>query len=260
MKLGVYQFASTNVVSDNLSIIGKAIAKASENAVKLLVFHKCALCGYPPIECQVEEITKENIDIALSNIAALVKKYKLFVAVGTVRFENDNRFNSMVLFDDSGNIMGYYDKKALWGWDTDHFVKGTNPGIFEIDGLKVGFRICFDVRFPEPFRELYKQNADVCFVSFSDTSNTPMLARYNVIKSHLITRAVENVITVISVNSISNFQTAPTAVFDCNGSVVEEAEPNAEQLLVYDFQKPEVTFGMKGRLVNNDYFLLIKSP
>lgn len=71
--------------------------------------------------------------------------------------------------------------------------------------------------------------------------------------------------TVVSVNSISNCQTAPTAVFDQNGVVKCEAETDSEQLLVYDFEKPEITFGERGRLENNDYFLkmereIVRSP
>jgi hypothetical protein len=61
--------------------------------------------------------------------------------------------------------------------------------------------------------------------------------------------------TVVSVNSLSRVPTAPTAVIDCNGEVVREADPRQEALLIHEFEKPEVTFGMKGRIVNSDVFL-----
>lgn len=252
---GVYQFASTNRIDDNLEIIKKAISQAAENNVRLLVFHECALTGYPPIETRIEDIIAETIEIALCKIAVLAKKYKMFVAVGTVRFENGSRYNSIVVINDNGETAGCYDKKALWGWDTTNFTRGIKSGIFDIDGVRVGFRICYDVRFPEPFRELYRKNTDICFVSFSDTSEISIPARYNLIKSHLITRAVENVMTIVSVNSITNFQTAPTAVFDCNGVVVKEADINVELLLFYNYVKPEVSFGMEGRIANSNLFL-----
>lgn len=102
---------------------------------------------------------------------------------------------------------------------------------------------------------MYKNKVDVCFVSFSDTSNHNDERRYNIIKSHLLTRAVENVMTVASVNSISRFQTAPTAIFNHNGSVIKEAERNKKELLVHDYIRPSISFGIKGRIENNDYFL-----
>lgn len=255
MKIGVYQFASTNKIESNLKIMSSATLQASKEQVRLLVFHECALCGYPPIESKIEEIHRQDIESALKRISLLAKRQKMFIALGTVRFEQEKRFNSIIVINDNGEIMGSYDKMALWGWDTNNFSRGINPGIFEIDGFKIGFRICFDIRFPEPFRELYKQNVDVCFVSFSDTSENAVPDRYNIIKSHLITRAVENVMTVISVNSITSFQTAPTAIFNINGGIVKEASVNVEQLLTYDYIKPEITFGTKGRIINNDYFI-----
>ena len=255
MKIGVYPFASTNNIADNLSKMSSAIDQAASEHVRLLVFHECALCGYPPVETSIDEIDNAEVESALARISALAEKHHMFIAVGTVRIEEGKRFNSIVLYDDGGRCKGHYDKMALWGWDQDNFERGTSPGLFEIDGIKVGFRICFDVRFPEPFRALYRQKADICFVCFSDTQAAPSPQRYQTIKAHLITRAMENVMTVVSVNSISNCQTAPTAVFDRNGAVKYEMDIGREQLLVYDFEKSEITFGERGRLVNNDYFL-----
>ena len=60
----------------------------------------------------------------------------------------------------------FYDKRALWGWDRDNFTEGQNEGIFEIGGITIGVRICFEIRFPEYFRELYKQRTDLNVVLF----------------------------------------------------------------------------------------------
>lgn len=255
MKVGVYPFKSTENIENNLAVIEKAIRIGAEKGIRLLVFHECALCGYPPIETSIECILKENIDRALNRIAVLAKEFKMFIAVGTIRFQEEKRYNSMVLFNDYGNQIGTYDKTALWGWDCSNFHRGNQPGVFEIDGVKVGFRICFDVRFPETFRMLYKRKVELCFVLFSDTDNRENLIRYQLISSFLATRAMENLMTIISVNSIYNFQTAPTAVFDVNGNKLKETPLNGEVLLTYDYEPPEMSFGMRGRVINNTYFL-----
>lgn len=75
--------------------------------------------------------------------------------------------------------------------------------------------------------------------------------RHNIIQSHLVTRAIENVMTILSVNSISDYQTAPTAVFNQNGFMIDEAPLNEEYLLVYDYEVPKVGFGEKGRIENS---------
>ena len=96
-----------------------------------------------------------------------------------------------------------YSKRALWSWDAKNFNPGINGGIYTIDELKIGTRICYEVRFPEYFRELFKECVQIAFVSFCDISSEPDPRRYEIIKSHLVTRAVENAMYVISVNSIA---------------------------------------------------------
>ena len=111
------------------------------------------------------------------------------------------------------------------------------------------------MRFSECFRELYKDDVKICFVSFSDVSDKDNPERFDLIKSHLQTRAVENIMTVISVNSISKFQTVPTAVIDHNGYLILEAPRNEEYLIIHDYTEPKLSFGIEGRKKNNDLLL-----
>ncbi|MCR4566517.1 MAG: hypothetical protein K5769_00495 [Pseudobutyrivibrio sp.] len=48
MRLAAYQFATSGNCNHNLEIIKKAIVRASENKVDLIIFPECALTGYPP--------------------------------------------------------------------------------------------------------------------------------------------------------------------------------------------------------------------
>ena len=69
----------------------------------------------------------------------------------------------------------------MGGWDKDNFTKGSNNGIFEMEGIKFGIRICFEIRFPEFFRELYKRNTDINLVLFYDVADIDDNERYNMI-------------------------------------------------------------------------------
>lgn len=249
MKVGVFQFSSSDDISKNHKKIKDAISMASQNKVRLLVFQECATCGYPPVEIpSIEKINFEILDSYLTEIKQLASEYNMYIALGTIRKENSKHYNSIQLISPNGELIGNYDKRALWGWDLDNFEQGHTLGIYQIDDVKVGFRICFEVRFPEYFRELFKENVELCFVSFCDVLNEDSIERYNLIKAHLMTRAVENVMTVISVNSTSHYQTAPTSVIDINGSIISEAPRNQDHLMVYDYTPPVIGFGQKGRL------------
>lgn len=248
MKAGVFQFAGSGDIQANCRAIIRGMQLAADTGVRLLVFQECALCGYPPVETDIGGIDYAVLETCLDEIKAQAKALGLYIALGTIQKEANKRYNSILLLSPEGTATGRYDKRALWGWDTENFQKGASLGIFEIEGIKVGFRICFEVRFPEYFRELFIRQCDLCFVSFCDVSETPSQERYDTIKAHLITRAVENAMPIISVNSCSHCQTAPTAVFDENGCVIKEAPPNEECMLVYEFEKPALGYGAKGRV------------
>lgn len=252
MKVGVFQFHGSDSISDNHEAIIRAIINASQSKVRLLVFQECATCGYPPVETPtIEKINFEILNSYFQEIKQLAKNHDMYIVLGTVRKQISKYYNSLQLIDPNGEIIGNYDKRALWGYDLNNFTKGEALGIYQIDDVKIGFRICFEIRFPEYFRELFKSNVQLCFVSFCDVSEQDSIERYNIIKSHLVTRAVENVMTIISVNSISNFQTAPTAVIDSNGQVVNEAPRNQEYLIVYDYNNPTISYGAEGRIQNS---------
>lgn len=252
MRVGVFQFRGSDSIPDNHEAIKRAITEAARNKVRLLVFQECAASGYPPVETPaVERIDFECLSSYFEDIRQLAGKYDMYIALGTVRKHSSRVYNSIRLIGPDGELVGDYDKRALWGWDLDNFTKGETAGIYEIDGIMTGFRICFEVRFPEYFRELFRSSVQVCFVSFCDVLEQDSKERYDIIKAHLVTRAVENVMTVVSVNSISRHQTAPTAVIDPDGRIVSEAPRNQEYLLIYDYEPPEVGYGAKGRIQNS---------
>jgi predicted amidohydrolase len=94
---------------------------------------------------------------------------------------------------------------------------------------------------------LWEAGVSLCFVSFCDVSEEADDERYGILKSHLITRAAENVMTVVSVNSVSSHQTAPTGVFSPDGRVIETATDGEESLLLYEYEKAKNSFSGDGR-------------
>lgn len=256
MKVGVFQFPSSSDINENYKYIAKAITEAAKNQVRILVFHECAACGYPPVETpEIKNIDYELLGSVIKKIQLLAKENDMYIALGTIRKESSEYYNSIVLINPEGNIMGDYDKRILWGWDLDNYTKGSKQGVFQIDNIKVGFRICYEVKFPESFRELFKSDVELCFVSFCDVLENDLIERYNIIKAALVTRALENTMNIVSVNSISKYQTAPTAVIDYNGVIIEEAPRNKEAMLIYDYKSPVINFKTMGQIQNSLDFL-----
>ena len=253
MRIGAYQFSVTSNVNDNMKTIKKAIVLAADKSVRLLIFPECSLTGYPPLTIQsCENIDFTYVEQCFYELQQLSIKYDMFIIIGSITMDDGKYFNSALIFSPDGYKIRPYHKRALWGWDRENFTMGSNIGILKIDKFKIGIRICFEVRFPEYFRELYESDTDFNVVIFYDVSNNDDIERYELIKSHLRTRAVENVSTIVSVNTIKPYQTAPTAVIDSSGKVMIELPRNTESLLVYNFESSTLSFSEQGRKIISD--------
>ena len=255
MRLGAYQFPGGGNLERNFAHVLGGIKRAAEENDRFLAFHECALTGYPPLETTVDSIDFEAASRCLEEVRALSVRHGMYIALGTAERRGKNIYNTVRVFAPDAEPYVPYDKRALWGWDRENFYPGGGGGLFEADGVRIGVRICFEVRFPEYFRELYQAGAGLCVVSFCDLSREDDRERYCLIRAHLQTRAVENVMPILAVNSCARYQTAPTAFFDRSGRVTAELERGREDLLIYDFIHQEENFGTRGRRTINELLL-----
>lgn len=250
MIIGAYQFPLCGNVLRNLEFIKTAITEAAAKRARLLLLPECALAGYPGEDPK----TIEGIDFAaaqdgICEIEALSAAYDISILCGTVERVGETCYNSALLFSPNKHVKTLYRKRALWGWDLDHFSPGADEsGIVEIDGFRIGVRICYEIRFPEYFRELFRQQTDCAVVLFCDQSYEDSKERYDLILSHLRTRAVENVFPLVCVNSCADFQTAPSAAIDEDGVLQCELPRHQAGLLLFDLERKEtLSFSAQGR-------------
>ncbi len=157
MKMAAYQHQPGASIAGNCRSIVTAIESAADQGARLLMTQECALCGYPPEELQsVAALDFAALDAAVGEIRTAAMRCNIHVGLGDLRQANGKRYNTIPFIGPDGAMQPPYDKRALWGYDLDNFHPGNNSGIYTGDGLKSGIRICFEVRFSEYFRELFK--------------------------------------------------------------------------------------------------------
>ena len=255
MRIGAYQFAVSGNIENNYHRIQRGIQQAIQKDVELLVFPECALTGYPPRDIKnASDVDFDKLSIIYEELQNVSDAHLLHIMIGSIEEINGLCYNAALLFAPHQERVAYH-KRALWGWDKDNFCRGQKQGIFDINGWKIGVRICFEVRFPEFFRELYCENTDLNVIMFYDVSDKDDLDRYELIKAHIRTRAVENVTYTLAVDTCSSYQTAPTMLYDRSGYGLCELERNKEGLLIFDLSKEEMNFGEKGRKEVSDWLM-----
>ncbi len=108
--------------------------------------------GWAP-ECFQKNVKKN--EAALEFLSSIAKKYKVNIIGGSyIRETKDGYKNSCPIINRNGEVVAFYDKIHLYSPDGEAkaVTAGNTPLIVDIEGLKIGLSICYDIRFPELFR------------------------------------------------------------------------------------------------------------
>lgn len=252
LTVGAFQFRGSGDPERNLAALERGMKEASKRGVRLLATQECALCGYPPNEVESPKaINWLGQAKALRELRELAGELHLFVVVGMATRSREGVRNSVRLVTPAGDIRAPYHKRALYGWDSDNFRRGAGAGgVHLVDGIRVGLRICYEVRFPEYFRELFNRRVELAVLSSADVGEVPQ--KYDVMRAHLVTRASENGMYVLAANSSSGPQLSPTCLIDPDGREVGRAPKNKEALMVGEVRVNSPPFGRRGRVQESE--------
>lgn len=117
----------------------------------------------PSFSASAETIEESKAVRMLKEIA---KKFHVNILGGSfVRKDGNNLYNTCPAINRAGEIVTLYDKNHLYSYNGDtensYITVGKNPIMVELDGLKIGITICYDIRFPEIYRAYRKAGADL---------------------------------------------------------------------------------------------------
>ncbi|MDO8586063.1 MAG: carbon-nitrogen hydrolase family protein [Armatimonadota bacterium] len=93
--------------------------------------------------------------------AARARKHNANVVLGIRERDGDELYNVGVVIDRLGQFVGKYRKTHLAPGEAAEVRPGDSYPVFQLDFGVVGVMICMDVHYPEPWRILALQGADV---------------------------------------------------------------------------------------------------
>jgi predicted amidohydrolase len=217
-------------IEKNLDKILKFIRRADSLEVDVLLFPETSLSGYASVDFRDTPFpSKEVLDNALEQVKAAARDAGMWVIIGTSAVEPDGLYNVMNLIDSRGEIRATYVKTHLTTDDDGIYVAGSEIKPFNVDGLDFGMQICFDLRFPEPWRMLAVQGARVIFHSSYAAGGSSW--KLPVLEGHLRSRAAENGVWVVSCNKAGPVQMSRSFIIDPDGRVVAESRQDTEELI-----------------------------
>jgi predicted amidohydrolase len=100
----------------------------------------------------------------ITAMAALAAKHRAYIAVPIDRRDQQRRLNTVVLLDRAGRVVCQYDKIFPY-WSEYAVTPPVSPGdatkVYPADFGRIGFATCFDVNFPEVWKGLSEQRAEL---------------------------------------------------------------------------------------------------
>jgi len=161
------QLRSGTEIAANLRIATEFIREARANGARYVL---------TPENTAIMEEDKERLrnlvktmreDMAVCHFSEVAKKYELFLHIGSLALRSEEPgeerlVNRSILFGPDGKALAWYDKIHLFDVDldgehyreSDYIRPGEQAVLSNVAGMRLGFSICYDVRFPALYRTL----------------------------------------------------------------------------------------------------------
>lgn len=194
-----------------MSILGD-IEKAGK--VDVVVTPEGFLDGYVSTESSVTKADMVNyaVNPATSEhtleASAWAKRNKSWLIYGCTRRERDQVFNTALIYNRGGSLVGMYDKLHLQKHDLK-YAPGQHLNVYESDFGILGVMICADRRWPETARTLTLRGARVIF-------NPTYGMRGDLNLCMMRTRSYENGVFIVFTHPGQSLITGPDGSIVCN--------------------------------------------
>jgi predicted amidohydrolase len=259
LKIATSQFPVSSDIEANAVWIKRHMSQAKTQNANLVHFPECALSGYAGVDFNsLDELDWPQLQKHTQTILDLADELDLYVLLGsTHRLSKENKpHNSLYLIGPEGTILDRYDKRFCTNGDLKYYTPGDHFVEFEIKDVRCGLLICYDVRFPELYRQYSKKNMQVLFQSFYNARQKPGGIHPKIMPVTAQAHAGSNYL-FMSLSNSSAPNSWPCHFITPDGLIEEKLPANKPGLLIseidiskeyYDASKPHRPDAIDGKL------------
>lgn len=139
------------------------ISQAADAGARLVVLPEATSAGYVFADRAEAYAAAEDVPggPVVSAWAALAARRRVWIAAGVIERDGHEVYNSAVLLGPDG-VVGLFRKTHLWN-DEQRIYGRSQLGfpVFDTELGRIGLAICYDAWFPETFRSVALQGADL---------------------------------------------------------------------------------------------------
>lgn len=204
LDVAVVQMNSGDVKADNVAAALDLIDQAANTGARLVVLPE--VWPYLGPDHANRDQAEPVPGPITERLAERARQHGIYLHAGSiyeVRPGDPGIFNTSVVFDPRGDILGRYSKIHMFDvvlgggekyQESATMTAGNEIVTVEIDGITVGLAICYDLRFPELFRILALNGAEAIILPAAFTLTTGKDHWETLIRA----RAIENGLYMIA--------------------------------------------------------------
>jgi len=224
MKIGLVQY---NPVWEDKAANQEKLCRLFFNKKreeKLLIFPEMTLTGFTmKAAAFAEALNGESFEF----FANLAVQNDAHILAGIIEEKEGKFYNSLIHVNTYGKLENVYRKIHPFSFSSEdkNYTRGTETIVTKIEGWNAGLSICYDLRFPELYRQYGKKKVELIVVIASWPA-----VRIEHWKALLKARAIENQCYVAGVNRVGNDiklrYNGFSSIYDPMGSEVITSEDN----------------------------------
>jgi predicted amidohydrolase len=184
MKIACVQMTSACDPADNLPVIAARVKAAAEKGARLVALPETCSFMEKNRKAMQARLERQEDSGEVAALQAMAQAHHIYLLAGSLILAGENSdkaVNRSLLIAPSGALQAHYDKihmfdVALENGERHHesatYQAGDRLVVTDVDKVKMGLSICYDLRFPALYRRLAEAKAQVIFVPSAFTQQT----------------------------------------------------------------------------------------
>lgn len=185
LQVAAVQLSSAEDVPENLARVNELVHEAASRGAQMVVLpENFAFLGPEPLKRSHAEKLGDFDAPIQGAVRRLAKELSITIVAGgfpEASGDPERPFNTCAVLGPTGELLASYRKIHLFDVElsdgtvlaeSEATTGGEGAVVVEVGGFRVGLSICYDLRFPELYRALSDQGAEVLLVPAAFTLQT----------------------------------------------------------------------------------------
>ncbi len=238
LRVASCQLPVSGDVAANATYIRRYMKRAAEAGAHLLHTSEACLSGYAGSDfASFKEYDWTLLRSETSCLRELTAELGIWLVLGSAHFldKRTKPTNCLYVIDPSGRIADRYDKCMCTHGDQRTYSTGRRLVTRAIEGVKVGFAICYDICYPQIYAAYRNRGVKLMLHSFYNARSSGRNCLDVLNGRQVPTRCADNLMWAVANNSSYPYSHWATFVARPDATIAQKLKINQAGMLVHEF-------------------------